>query len=468
MTERYDRQEVNSRHAVAFSKPKAKQDLYYYDFDVKEWRQVIPQDNLPYGLCSYRFTDDTEERSVVTCHDSYRLSTDPDKEPNHEHLEQERVWRDSIVREGAEMEYTPSSGETQRAKVLWCKADIIPGVVVSGPRECPNINSFGYIYKESRCFTKTGTHLPIITQEQLDEEQRERAKAKKRYEEFQDHVWELKDKLPYISGKEFARGSIGMVGQVVVYDTRGWWRYTVRKRPKEITAEQLREWATEKGEDKILQQLDEGSISASQLCIYAELTFAKDFDALFVRAEQSVPQEWKKSPYVTYTTAEAEERARKEWEPSCTLGSTKDSQFLFDIQVHNATYAYMHCGDRDDHNQWHRRFEMVKVGEVWTFPEVTFDNPLHQAVSGSTYYFYTDGSHITYSAGWRCYEVNQIMNSLRNGWAVSELQDRVLLNGHLWAPSMSWPNADTVSVDRPTREEVEEKDRNSARWVQMS
>ena len=106
--ERYNRQKVNS-HLVVISKPKEVSGLKYYDFSTEKWRPVKPFDNLPYGLCSFQFTDEIPkdpEKCVVTCHDSYRLSSNPDNEPDNKGMKKEREWREAIVKKGAEMEYS--------------------------------------------------------------------------------------------------------------------------------------------------------------------------------------------------------------------------------------------------------------------------------------------------------------------------------------------------------------------------
>ena len=115
----------------------------------------------------------------MTCHDSYRLTTDPDNEPDPEEMWEEKSWRDEIVKEGAELDYLFNDDETAyrplgllndekgyRAKVSWTKADIIPGVLVGGPRRCPNVNGFGYVYKESRHFGESGTFFELLTTEE--------------------------------------------------------------------------------------------------------------------------------------------------------------------------------------------------------------------------------------------------------------------------------------------------------------
>ena len=428
MTERYDRQKVNSRHCVLFSKPKINDDLFYYDFDTHEWREVIPLDNLPYGLCIYKFVDeDDESRCVVTCRDSYRLSTKPDTDDAE--LEKERQWRDQIVN-GTEVEYVdPKKGTAQRAKVLWFKSDIIPGVVYCGPHKRPNVNGW-YIYKESLRLAKRGSHIPLLTDEELAEEQCTKEKAEERYNKWQDTVQSWKDKLPYISCEKYADSTFFMGGSVRVYDTREYWR-SVKKYPNEITVKSILDWCIENHKDgekvENIEKNKEIEVykDTVQLCILGEATVAKDYEASFIRREILVPQNDQKPPV-----------------------KLSDFDFIFDIKVHDATFAYMHCGDLDPNGEWGRHFDMIKVNNVFTFPDITYENPLHQAQSGSTFWFYTDGSRITYKAGWKYMDVNRLMAEMSN-WTINELQGKLLLNGHMWAPSVSFPVEDIIEVPRP-------------------
>ena len=101
MQERYNRQEVNCRHAVYFSKPKANDSLYYFDFKKENWIQCQPRDNLPYGLCSYHLDSEPESDVVVTATDSYRLIEDLDNAPDLDEMIKEREWREQIVHKDA-------------------------------------------------------------------------------------------------------------------------------------------------------------------------------------------------------------------------------------------------------------------------------------------------------------------------------------------------------------------------------
>ena len=127
---------------------------------------LYPLDFLPYGLCCFRLVWGTEEKCVITCINSYRLAKEIPEDTDHDFILEEKKWRDEIVQSGAEFDwYLEKNEEWVKGKVCWTKADIIPGVVVIGPRKCPNMNLWGYYYKESSRFAKSCTYTKIITPE---------------------------------------------------------------------------------------------------------------------------------------------------------------------------------------------------------------------------------------------------------------------------------------------------------------
>jgi len=154
-------EEINDSHLVFFPKPK-EETKFYFDFYLKSFRPVIPINVLPYDLVSCKFTDSRGANDyIVTCSDSYRFrdGENPDGATPEEvsKMLQEREWREEIVKDGAEFEFRDSTGKWRYAKVAWTKSDIVPGVVLCGPREHPNVNSYGYFFKESTRIAKLGT-----------------------------------------------------------------------------------------------------------------------------------------------------------------------------------------------------------------------------------------------------------------------------------------------------------------------
>ncbi|KKK86536.1 hypothetical protein LCGC14_2762250, partial [marine sediment metagenome] len=111
------------------------------------------------------------------------------------------------------------------------------------------------------------------------------------------------------------------------------------------------------------------------------------------------------------------------------------------------TYARLRYGDDDPEHQWNRDFDLIKVNETFTFPDVTINNPLSVATAGSILRVYTDGDRVTWNCGIYQPETLNIMASLCQAWRISYLQGRVLLNGNMWAPSMSFPVEDLIQVE---------------------
>lgn len=437
MTERYSRKKLNSRHCVFFSEPTKVENLYYYDFDTKSWRPVRPLDRLPYGLCSYVFLDEEdEERCVVTCTNSYRLTEDSSDVPSVEEMEEERLWREELVKEGAEMEYINDDATVYRAKVIWTKSDVIPGVVTGGHRRCPNINGFGYVYKESQQFAKTGEFLPLLTQEQLDKEAEEGRLADERRAAFDNEVKDLKQRLHRITQK-------GSDNSFTVYDTREWFR-GLRKYPTPVTAKDVVDHVNSTSEKPITE---ESLGKSTNIAVMGLMTVAEDYDCCYTNVTIDIPKEMPVSPNVKYTTPEAEKEARERWEKSIYLGGF---DFYFDIHVHGASYAHLWCGDgslKTALEYKDRCFHMVGSDDgTFTFPDVTYNNPLHGAVMGSSLKLYTDGDTVTFNGGYVDQPPRDVLLGLENKWAISELNGRILLNGHAWTPSFSFPVEDVVQI----------------------
>ena len=238
MTEYYDRQEVNSRHGVYFSEPKIEQ-LYYYMFDTCSWVKVTPLDRLPYNLCSYRIEEKDDTQVVVTCRDSYRLSNVIPENTDHEEMLRQKKWRDKLVGKGKEFDFLTSNNQWKKGVVCWIKADIIPDVLHIGNRNNPCI-SFGndvngYYYKESNRFAKSCTHTRIITQEELDEEKRQRDLLKQKIIEEDNMVTQLKKSLKMYVIKKYKSAAYGsMCGRVGFIDTLPYYN-NLKKCPFEIT-----------------------------------------------------------------------------------------------------------------------------------------------------------------------------------------------------------------------------------------
>lgn len=484
MTTRYNSNHVDNS-LVFFSKPEIKTGLKYYDFDTKSWRPVEVIANLPYALQSYRFLDEEnpgDKDCVVTCKDSYRLkivneenydSDDSEKSVTYdmwwesvrpdtdEEMENDRGWRDDLVKEGAEFEYVSLKNmDMVYGKVCWVKSDIIPGVLLCGHRKCPNINPFGYIYKESRRFFPIGTRLPPISDEQLEEEAKEKDNYETRKAEKEAIVKLYQKEIDYFTCKEHPDwpklgGHPGIWNTLQVYDN-------FSKYPHEIKIEDVNKWnydkwiANEKDPEEYKEVTQNPDNMAYTLLCLGSVSVASDYGVCYISHEQEIQKEWKCHPSVSYTTPEAEENAKNKFVPATILSGQFD--IYFDIVVHGATRALMWCGDGSPQNNWNPEYNsgipLVKEGELFTFPDVVYDNPLFRACMGSKFTIYTDGDKITYKGGWLQQKERMLMVDFKNGWTVNKLQGRYLMNGHMWTPSFSFPVEDLVMVDKP----VEEKD----------
>lgn len=415
MTEYYNRNEVNGRHAVFFTKPNFIEGLTYFDFDTETWRPVEPLDNLPYGLCTYKFLDNDpnvvltcpDQLVIVTCHDSYRLSTDPDHERSISEMWEEKEWRDLIAVSGAELDYKTAGDGGYEAKVCWPKSDIIPGVITGGPRRFPNINGFGYIYKESRKFSKSGTEFPLLSSEELEKVKEEDRISEQRYKENKERISKLKKSLKYyvVSDPENPNRALN----VSFYDTVSHYK-TLSKYPHAVTFDLVKEYLKGSDNEPVVN-----TYTGHQLCFIALCCIAQEYDLCYYKMEKDIKNDILESK-----------------ENFIVLDK---GDVYFDIKVHNATYAYLECRSDPYYNT---RFDMEKVEEkTWTFTDITIDNPLFKSSLGSALCIYTDGTKVEWASGvYNCSTLTD-MATLSKGWRMNRIQGKILLNGDVWAPSMA-------------------------------
>jgi len=448
MTEYYDRKTVNSKHLVKFSDPKQyfSPNLFYYDFDTKTWLRCHPLDFLPYNLCSFKLDWGTEEKCVVTCKDSYRLTEKIPENTDHDFMLREKVWRDEIVHAGAEFDWN-LKGEWVKGKVCWTKADIIPGVVVIGPRNCPNINGWGYYYKESKRFAESCTYTRIISQVDLDEEERERQAAIKRRENREECVKEWSEKIGMKCPEKYkhAAYSAGMCGRMGFVDTLPYY-HSLKRCPIEMTKEVIGN-SIEKEEDrrKFLEEDHKTMIGLIGLVSKASDGYSVVYDSNEIKPQYN---KYNDKHYATLSGSDG----------------------FFDIRVHNATFAYLYCGDRDDDNEYNRKIDLEKVNmdgkDIFTFTDITYDNPLMPAQSGSQLTFFTNGDLVTYKSIWMDVPERTILHTFGNSYAISHFPKlgRILLNGHVWQPSMSLSYDELIDVPLPK----EDLNLKSSRPVMMS
>lgn len=470
--ERYDSTTINARHAVRFPEPSRETNWEYYDFTTSSWRPVKPIDLLPYDLISFRFVDgieDTEQEvqnsCVVTCSDSYRLRRADDLQDDgpfgsggsnevglsHDELRDEYEWREDMVSKGteADFEYVDSK-RAYRAKICWIKSDIVPGVITGGRRECPNVNGFGYVYKESRRLVKPGTHFPKLTHEELEREVDEKEQQRQKLKMKSEEKCKFKATLPYRCWSKYYRSENKTFTRF--YDTREYFK-SLKGCPYPAT------------KDKLIELMEEHNIEIKPDVVTNFKSTVADLCLFLVHEQLGLGSDW------VYGVFHATAPTDGQWQTSPFM--LRDYDFFFDIKVFGGTYAKLWCGatspnDSDDGYSVgdHRRgFDLtpcVKLNPdgtnkaiIFTLHDVTKTNPLFRALSGSELKIYTDGSQIEYAGG--------IMNGTflvervcsLNAHTVNEIQNHILLNGHAWAPSYAFPVSELMDIpddERPERE----------------
>jgi hypothetical protein len=124
-----------------------------------------------------------------------------------------------------------------------------------------------------------------------------------------------------------------------------------------------------------------------------------------------------------------------------------------DIQVHNATYAHMWCGDWDRYKKcensgfYNGKLDFVQVGDIFTLPDITYENPLF-AATGSPYTICTDGTEFEYKSIFMDAENRTIIQSLDNDHAISHFPslNGMLFSGHVFQGSFSCLYDEVVNV----------------------
>lgn len=467
MTEYYDRKTVNNRHSIRFPQPQD-DGYHYYDFDTQTWFRCYPQDRLPYGLCSFRLEGKDESQSVVTCLDSYRLSKNIPKHTDHDEMLAEKEWRDDMYNTGKayEFDWQLNDGTWVKGGIAWTKADIVPGVCMIGPRDHPNVNGWGYYYKESRRYAKACTHTPVIIQEELDEEKKKQEEAQERIKTRKRKVAEWKKKLRRLSPKEFvhlANQGSGFSGSIGFYDLLPYY-LSLKRDPNETTVE------------SILVRMSPEDTEMTRKSLKEIPTLTGLFEFVDQNSVKVKPKEEKyevvfdageTTPKETNHYAVRDQKGVKSFE-------LNESDGFFDIRVYNATYCYLWIS----HNNYEdRKIEMVPVkkldselktvfsddlcqevlsyeGDYLTLEDITYDNPLFPSVMGAQLRFFTDGDRVTYKNIWIAYEPRTLFTSFENMCAISHFPSKntVLMLGHLWQSSMSCSYDDLVDVTKKPEE----------------
>jgi hypothetical protein len=408
MTTFYNPDDINSRHAVYFPEPKHIDNLHYYDSE-KKWRKCEILTRLPYDLATYRFSDSTDGKVFVTCTDSYRLSTDPQSE--NIDLDYEESWRNQICQKDCELDFN-NKGNWVKAQVCWPKSDIVPGVVLIGPRKYSNINCFGYIYKESKTLGKSGSHTRVITQEELNKEIEQEEKHKSENQKIKTKLEELKKNTSKYVPEKFSkwREPLGG-GDCSFYDIRKFYSY-LRKERREIIPSLIDKSDLKNGSDP-------ETFSPTDLALLWLVKY-KDCDVCFVGKTQKSDKNY-------------------DYDFLSTKGDA-----VFDLRIKNATYAkYCPNGQKSELLQ---PIDMKKDGSDFILEGISLDNPLFNSCAGASHTFETDGDLIEYKEIYINLEPRSIMIAL-SSYAVSWLTTgKVIFCGHMWMPSLIIDEKELVEV----------------------
>jgi hypothetical protein len=446
MTEYYNNDEINGRHLVLFSPPK-KQDKWYYVFEEKRYVKCTPLNNLPYDLCSFQLDIQTPDNKVViTSNDSYKLKnywkeyTNPnDIEKKYRKMCQEKEWRDSIVKEGAEMDFLVEGKGWTKAKVCWPKADIISGVILVGPRACPNMGSFGYFYKESRKFAKSCRYTRVIPLEELDREEREKQETRKRIKQQKLAAEEWKEKIG-IKNVQENYSATKFVDTIQHYKT-------LNKYDTPITLQHLLEITNDEKQAQNFREIDtKGEPNGIERMGFVAFQILKDRQVVYNIHKREIKE------IVSQDT--------KDIAPDFNFDKCfrlVGSDGYSDIKVFNATYAYLVSGYISNVNESKTRIDFTRVGDSYTLPDITYENPLFAATSGSSLVIYTDGTDIEYRYIFLDANVRTLWCDFGNGFAITHFPSlgRILFTGHVFNPSFSRAYEELINVPYEKKEKEE-------------
>ena len=232
------------------------------------------------------------------------------------------------------------------------------------------------------------------------------------------------------------------------YDNYEYYK-TLRKFSEPITLNLLLKYYKDNPKDYPNIKWDDINNSSDiKLLFIGLVSIAKDYDLAYYTTKAQIQKEYIHTQGVTYS-GNGLEQAKKNFKPHYRFPNNGD--IIFDIHVHNATYARLLNGDADP-------FDFIKSKDTFTLPDITIDNPLFIAISGSSFIIHTDGDIVTWNNGFIQIIPRRRMSRFGNAWTVNHIQGKILLNGHMWAPSMSFPVEDLVIIPKNKNEEWERND----------
>lgn len=75
---------------------------------------------------------------------------------------------------------------------------------------------------------------------------------------------------------------------------------------------------------------------------------------------------------------------------------------------------------------------------IYTFIDITIENPIFCTHSGQAFDIYTNGDYITYNACYLDNDIRSIISRIGNSYEITRLpsKNKIILSGHCWHPGM--------------------------------
>lgn len=182
------------RHDVAFtSRDGDDKERFLYDFQTSSYRKCKIVDQMPYDLVELQFSDD--KTLTVTCRDSYRIVNDGSYFRSVEEMKIEDGWRMMLVEEEGEFDFFYNDDEEEwiKAEVGGMVGDLVYGVIDVRYRKSSGY--WGYLHYESKRIAEYQTKTPVLTEQDLLEEEMKRNEQRRLDEEQFQNDQKLLDEM---------------------------------------------------------------------------------------------------------------------------------------------------------------------------------------------------------------------------------------------------------------------------------
>ena len=443
---RYNTEEINSRHQVAFiNKPNTTIKNWYWDFETDSWIKCTPINRLPYDLCSFKLDNDPDDVCIVTSLDSYRLIHNLDDAPSIEQMYKEKEWREQLLTPGKELDFQqkPNTDNYVKAKVYTTYSDIIPGVLMITSRKQP-YEFYGYYYLESKQLFKACTFTDKITKEELIQEYNEAQYFKLKCQNRQNQIEEIKSQLPFVCAHKYLaankKGEVHFVCYTAVFDTRSYYKnlnmFPVEfgKLTREVVMDHYIGLLDEEEKYDLANELDQiyNSDGTKQTGKLIKFLANKGYQILWDMEEGLITKEPAKQFWAT--KKENELPNKKYFE----LESGYDA--YWDIRVYGATWAkFVLMEDQGELREIPMDLVDGSDGSepYFTFNDITQSNPFfNTGAMSAKIRIETDGT--SYSTKKMIIDKDSLKIVSRLGnYAVTwfDSKNLTLFLGHLWQPS---------------------------------